>query len=231
MIAGGAAASLGTAGGIVVAGLGPGAVAAYAAWSPTPTIASPGQVSAADSLCVEEATQSFSQATPALGVGAPQSWRAVADDVRGPYTLVVLEATSATGTDQGSCLTGPGALATGSLMVAEPSGSATTPAPGTVSQGYAFGPGSDTTVLVGAVGSGVSGVTIALSDGTRVTATVANGFYAAWWPGDFSPVSTTVTTVSGTSTQRLAAPASGRVIAGVGPARALGVRGSGDRRR
>jgi hypothetical protein len=35
----------------------------------------------------------------------------------------------------------------------------------------------------GRTGSGVSAVTLILDDGTRVTATVQNGWFVAWWPG------------------------------------------------
>jgi hypothetical protein len=53
---------------------------------------------------------------------------------------------------------------------------------------------SDDQIALGRVGSGVTAVTLNLSDGTVVQTTVANGMYAAWWPG-----STTVATVSYTN--------------------------------
>jgi hypothetical protein len=49
----------------------------------------------------------------------------------------------------------------------------------------------------------VTGVTIDLSDGTNVTATVANGYFAAWWPGDTEATSAQVATDQGVSTVTL----------------------------
>ncbi|MFG1996329.1 hypothetical protein ACGFJ7_40765 [Actinoplanes sp. NPDC048988] len=36
----------------------------------------------------------------------------------------------------------------------------------------------------GQVGSGVTGVDVVLPDGRSVQATVGNGWWAAWWPGE-----------------------------------------------
>jgi hypothetical protein len=52
-------------------------------------------------------------------------------------------------------------------------------------------------VAFGLVGAGVTGVTLHLSDGTSVVTTVANGYYAAWWPGDATVTATDVSTASG----------------------------------
>ena len=44
--------------------------------------------------------------------------------------------------------------------------------------------GSDSWSAVnGTIGSEIGGVVIELEDGTRITASVGNGRYAAWWPG------------------------------------------------
>lgn len=48
------------------------------------------------------------------------------------------------------------------------------------------------TVAGGQVGPGVAGVVIVLSDGSAVTASVANGLYSAWWPGKTEAVSVVV---------------------------------------
>ena len=42
-------------------------------------------------------------------------------------------------------------------------------------------------LTVGRVGTDVTGVTLVLGDGTSVQATVTNGWYAAWWPGNGAP--------------------------------------------
>jgi len=58
----------------------------------------------------------------------------------------------------------------------------------------------------GRTGDGVSAVTLTLGDGTTVQATVANGWFVAWWPSSQSVKSAAVTTPSGTSTQTFAVP-------------------------
>jgi len=42
--------------------------------------------------------------------------------------------------------------------------------------------GWEFSVVEGSIGSRVSGVTLTLSDGSSVVATVDNGIFAAWWP-------------------------------------------------
>jgi hypothetical protein len=55
--------------------------------------------------------------------------------------------------------------------------------------------------VIGEAGSSVLSVSLNLSDGTSVVATVQNGTYAAWWPSNASVVSASVTTAQGTNTQ------------------------------
>jgi hypothetical protein len=56
------------------------------------------------------------------------------------------------------------------------------------------------TLVDGPTGAGVTAVTIERSDGSSVQATVANGWYLAWWPGTVTATNAEVTTASGTST-------------------------------
>jgi flavin reductase (DIM6/NTAB) family NADH-FMN oxidoreductase RutF len=63
--------------------------------------------------------------------------------------------------------------------------------------------------LVGRTGAGVSGVTLLLADGRRVTATCANGWFLAWWPEEHHGIGIEVITSSGASPQRLGESASG----------------------
>ncbi len=58
----------------------------------------------------------------------------------------------------------------------------------------------------GHAGDGVSAVTLILDDGTNVQATVANGWFVAWWPSAQNVKSAELTTPAGTTTQ----PASSR---------------------
>ncbi len=53
----------------------------------------------------------------------------------------------------------------------------------------------------GPIGAGVTGVTIARSDGSSVQATVKNGWYLAWWPGNEHAMTAQVASASGSSTQ------------------------------
>ncbi len=54
--------------------------------------------------------------------------------------------------------------------------------------------------LAGAVPGGTTGAEVVLANGTRVPATVRDGFYFALWPGDVRPVGVTLQTPAGTQT-------------------------------
>ena len=56
----------------------------------------------------------------------------------------------------------------------------------------------------GLAGSDVSAVTFMFADGSTVDATVQNGWYFAWWPGDSWPSTVRVTTSSGALTSPMA---------------------------
>jgi hypothetical protein len=56
------------------------------------------------------------------------------------------------------------------------------------------------TLVDGRTGAGVTAVTIERSDGSSVQATVAGGWYLAWWPGTVAATNAQVATASGTST-------------------------------
>jgi hypothetical protein len=62
-------------------------------------------------------------------------------------------------------------------------------------QGGGYGP-----YVLGQAGSDVSAVSFTFADGKTVAATVANGWYFAWWPWISAPTSVTVATTSGTTT-------------------------------
>ncbi|MFZ1993965.1 MAG: hypothetical protein WAU75_07640 [Solirubrobacteraceae bacterium] len=59
----------------------------------------------------------------------------------------------------------------------------------------------------GLAGSDVSAVTFEFADGRTVEATVQNGWYFAWWPGDSWPSSVRVTTSTGTLTSSMSVAA------------------------
>jgi hypothetical protein len=83
----------------------------------------------------------------------------------------------------------------------------------------------------GLAGSDVSAVTFAFADGSTVAATVQNGWYFAWWPGDGWPTTVQVTTGSGTHTSPMAvaacvSQATGCVFAGSKPRESSGAGGA-----
>ncbi len=74
----------------------------------------------------------------------------------------------------------------------------------------------------GLAGNDVSAVTFDFADGSTVEATVQNGWYFAWWPGDSWPISVRVTTSSATLTSPMSgaacrSDATGCVFAGRNP--------------
>jgi hypothetical protein len=55
--------------------------------------------------------------------------------------------------------------------------------------------------LVGRTGAGVKAVRLKFEDGARVTASTANGWFLAWWPGRHFVTALEVTTSTGTRVQ------------------------------
>jgi hypothetical protein len=177
---GGAAAALSA-----VFALSSGTAPAFAGWQATPTAPTPGQLAQAAKACGQD-------------LGSP-----VLADSRGPYTASIY----ADSTTSDLCLHGNGvSIASGS----------TSPAPVSVAAGQVQPGGGGTrdtagntlTLVDGRTGAGVTAVTIQRSDGTSVQATVAGGWYLAWWPGTVAAKDAKVTTASGSSTVAFpAAPA------------------------
>jgi hypothetical protein len=64
---------------------------------------------------------------------------------------------------------------------------------------------SNDQVALGRVGAGVTAVTLVLTDGTSVQATVADGLYIAWWPGSTAVESVNYTNASGSYSQAVPA--------------------------
>lgn len=221
LAAGGAVGMAATAGAIIsIVGLGAGTQPAFAGWSASPTVPASGQTAAAEAACLarvpntsdaERARADGTAHAPvmeALLKITPGEWRTVLADTRGSSTMILLEA--AKGQAQASCLSG--ASASEAVMGVGPVGAQT----GSVAAGQAqvVSTGSQSvnghqfSDTEGRVGTDVTGVTITLNDGTHISATVANGYYAAWWPGSRQPVSQEVATSSGTTSTNQLAPAS-----------------------
>lgn len=178
--------------------VGAGAPSAFAAWTATPSTPAPGQVSAAEATCKAGA------ATPPAGAPAVPT-NVSLTDTRGPFTLVLFGANTST---QGAlmCLSGPDgtqfSISSGSQPVPAVAGQITV----NRLQG-ASANGQRYVIAEGSLGSAVSGVTLALTDGKHVTASVGNGLFLTWWPGNTTVTSATLTTATGTMTQPITPPA------------------------
>jgi hypothetical protein len=205
------------------------APAAYAGWSPTPSLA------AAPSGATATSCQSQLQSMPA-DPGSPSSgataWQEILTDVRGPFTIALYQ----DGEADAACFTGPSIIevdqlgsTTGSSggvsnrisvrQQASGGGSAGGPAATTdsgsisatasgdleqVLQNHLTTPSDGPYTLVnGRTATGVTGVTLVRDDGQDVVASVADGWFVAWWPGSATATSAQVTTSSGTTTEPL----------------------------
>jgi hypothetical protein len=134
------------------------------------------------------------------------AWRTAIADTRGPYTLVVLTGAAGLAT----CLTGPdpARIVSASMGFGPPgAGLPAAPADGIVelSAGYTAVDAerrgfSD---AEGKAGTGVKAVRFVLGDRTRVTASVANGWYLAWWPGNRPAVAVETVAKGRTSVRRI----------------------------
>jgi hypothetical protein len=223
-LAGSAAGATGIGAIVATAVMLTGATPAFAGWT-----ASPSRAAAADAASATTACANQLASMP----GGPGSvtWTPTATDVRGPYVLEALEAGSMSAT----CLTGPSVTSVsfggggGSLSSSRtPSGGD----PGGTSSTTNYAPGDAVTELTlsslntqngapfdtveGTVSPGVTAVSLALSDGQSVQATVNAGLVLAWWPNGSKPVTAQVTTASGTTTESLGTfgPGPGAIVHG-----------------
>jgi hypothetical protein len=210
-VAGSAAGAAGI-GGIVAAVVTlSGATPAFAGWTASPSVAADGASTSATTACAN-------QLASMRGGPGRVTWTPTATDVRGPYVLEAL----ASGSKSATCLTGPSVTSVsldsggGSLSS---SGTATGVDPGGTSStsNYPSGDavneltlsslntqnGAPFDTLEGTVSPGVTAVSLVLSDGQSLQATVGGGLVLAWWPNGSTPVSAQVTTAAGTTTQSL----------------------------
>ena len=206
LAAGGAAVVAGAVAAVSLVGLGTDTPRAFAGWSATPTVPSGDQARRAREACVprlagiEHARKAASARHepwpfPDISVGV---WHTVLIDSRGPYTMILLVA--AHGAAELSCFSGrePMVAALGGSFATHPPRAVPAGRISNVSSGSRTTPpeeGSEHfSQLVGRTGPGVTGVTLRLRDGTRVTASLAHGWFLAWWPGTQGGTATEVTT-------------------------------------
>lgn len=173
-------------------GLWAGTPRAFAGWSPTPTSPASGQVASAEAACFAQ------RPAPSEPLPGERLWHVVLTDTRGPYTLMIVEDAGAIG----SCFVGPSpasadlAMNVGGPVVpprADEIGAITT---------TSAREGSRYTEIEGVAGSEVKSVTLVLSDGSHVRASLADGWYAAWWPGSQTATAAEIITPNGTVTQQ-----------------------------
>jgi hypothetical protein len=62
------------------------------------------------------------------------------------------------------------------------------------------------TIAEGSTGSGVSAATLVLTNGVHVLTSVGNSLFLAWWPGNATVASATLSNSSGTTTQAIHSP-------------------------
>lgn len=171
----GVAGIAGTAGAVAaIVSLTAGASTAFAGWNAKPTRPSMRQLATATVDCG--------------GGGLPL----VLTDTRGPFTFQIYADSKASTI----CTTGPSFQS----AATNESSQSLNPAPDDITATVAQGTnesGQTYSFAEGRVGSDVSGVTLARSDGTTVTATVQNGWYVAWWPGTPTAKTAQITTPSG----------------------------------
>jgi hypothetical protein len=191
---------------------------AFAGWTATPTQPSGGETARALTQCTAQLGGTGGEAS-----GLPTSgWQPLLTDTRGPLTALVLQSGGATAT----CITGPSFTSTAAtpesggafntkhvLGVATPgshpvsSVSALPPGgAGPISQAtqqQLTASGQPYTFVQGQVAAAVTGLSLTLSDGSAVQATVADGSFVAWWPGSATASSADVTTATGATTQQL----------------------------
>jgi hypothetical protein len=187
------------AGAVAVAlSLAGGASDAFAGWTSRPTAPTRAQLAAAEAYCARNA--------PFPGLPLKLI------DARGPFTFVVYSDDSS----NDFCTSGPSfANASGwrtSPPVSVPAGKLYLWAEHTTTEsGRAY------TFVIARAGDGVSSADLTLADGTLVTATVANDWAAAWWPGSRRLTSAQLTTASGTETQTFPQSPCGLHKCGGGP--------------
>ena len=174
---------------------------AFAGWSAAPTAPATGQLTAADADCQARLAQAV-QAPPSNKSADAASLVPELNDVRGPYTVTVY---GDGGQGGALCVSAPGAI---SLRFFGGSDAPAGPGAIAVDQvGFLSRDGQAYTLVVGQTGAGVTGVSLALGNGSDVTATSGHGFFVAWWPGTQSITSAAVTTAGGVATQQLDLPA------------------------
>ncbi|GAB3276872.1 hypothetical protein [Kineosporia babensis] len=182
-----AALAVAAAGVVVVPTLVPSAAEkAFAAWTPTPTSVSPQELLPAAQNCVS--AHGAASATVSAGDIVLGEKRGIA------VSLIVWQGSQAL-----ECMSVEDSKTYASQVLP---GTPTTPANGLVAVETRSSTGSGDTEyshVVGSVTDQVTHVDLVLADGRTVQATVADGWWSAWWPGPEAGEADTVRVVAHTS--------------------------------
>lgn len=201
---------------ILTVGLSTDTPRAFAGWSPTPTTPATSQTQSAEAACqarlptsaaIEHAQETASGPRgqwklPQMAAGG---WQKILTDARGPYTVMLF--TAAEGQAVLSCLSGrnTGEVALGGALGTHPLAAVPAGQIAVSSYGSNVAPPDEGAAqfsrIVGRVGPGVTAVSLRLSDGTQVTASIEGGWFLAWWPGTAHASAAEVATSNGTTTQ------------------------------
>lgn len=156
---------------------------AFARWTARPTTPTAAQLADTRAYCAANVP------TPGLPLKLV--------DARGPFTFEVF----ANATQNDFCTTGPsfenasGWSTSAPVVVASGNLHLWTEHTLTTVEGETYG------IMIARAGDDVSAATLALEDGTDITATVQNGWAVAWWPGSHEIVRATLTTPAGSQAQ------------------------------
>jgi hypothetical protein len=185
---------------VLLVDLGPSTSEAFAGWTAVPTHAPAAQVTSATGECRTHLAQMPAGAMSAARMKAlpdVSTMTPVLTDTRGPFTFVVF---TGSGNASAWCISGPNFTSTSMRST----GGATAPPAGQILpsfQEHTARAGDAYSFVEGRAGAGVTAAALVLSDGSKVQATIQNGWLVAWWPGSAQLVSAQVTTATGTSIQ------------------------------
>jgi hypothetical protein len=159
-----------------------GASNAFAGWTPQPTAPTAAQLAAAKAYCAKN--------VPIPGLPLKLI------DSRGPFTILVYS----NGGSNSFCTVGPSFRNASGWSTSPP----VTPPAGRLflwSDHTSTDDGQSYGSMIARAGAGVSAAKLTLDDGSVVTATVANGWAVAWWPGAHHLAAAQLTTPSGSQAQ------------------------------
>jgi hypothetical protein len=174
---------------------GSGSPNAFAAWTATTTTPPASQLAASTSSCQHQYGLTLGVLGHPEAATLPSSLPPLElTDSRGPFEMLVFSGP----TGEGVCLWDSSKVLALTGSNGEMLPAASDDAIGVPGVGFdRVGGSSVLTYADGHAGAHVTGVTLDLTNGVRVEATVQNGFYAAWWPSQSDVAAAEVTSSEG----------------------------------